>query len=815
MSFIFPAIAISGALMMLGPLLIHLINMMRHRRVKWAAMDFLLQSYKKHRNYVWLKQLLLLLARMAAMLLLGLLLAGMGCHSQISRWLEGNVTHHYVLIDDSYSMNDNSGSGQTAFDRALRAVEQIGNRAATLEGRHEITVLRYSRAGGGKSNSPDGDEEDVDKDKKAAPAEALPGTADTNKNLVAQAFRMADVAGEIVDEEFQVFWEDRSQGMTPTELSVGPLGVLQVVRAVIGESGDQQNVVYLVSDFRRQDWDNASEARSVLGEMHESGAQVELISCVEAERPNLAITALKPEERTQAAGVPLFMTIEVKNYGKELARNVQLTVRTSFYNRSDEVDGDPQAIAADPDDLPVVLIPEIKAGEKVTRRVQVYFPAAGRHVVEAFLPPDACPTDDRRFCVIDFPDGVPVLLIDGDVNQENAYFANSIFNPSFLQDDLKDQDARARSGVKPQVETAAFLRDATLESLERFRVIYLLDVPRLDASAVTVLEEYVKRGGGLGVFAGPNMNLSWYTTNFYRDGEGAFPLPLSRDAGLLADPTVDVPDIDVTSHPIFESFNTERNALARISSIERYLQPPAEWVSGEDSSVRVLASLRNGDPLAVERRFGDGRVTAFLTTMSPLWNNMARRYTLPIILFNMQSYLESSAQGKEDRVVGSPLNLQVESARFTKDVDFVAPSVDGSRMVIEKMGIRPEENSPLMNSSLGGRENDGQRSGETDRSGVYEAWLFALDGPPEVRRYALNVDTDEGDLAISDSKQLLEYLDAAKPSMVQWDEFIEDPEKQAGANVSLAVLGILIALLLGEQALAYSASYHPTRGGVR
>ena len=38
---------------------------MRHRRVQWAAMEFLLKSYKKHRKWVWLKQLLLLLLRMA------------------------------------------------------------------------------------------------------------------------------------------------------------------------------------------------------------------------------------------------------------------------------------------------------------------------------------------------------------------------------------------------------------------------------------------------------------------------------------------------------------------------------------------------------------------------------------------------------------------------------------------------------------------------------------------------------------------------------------------------------------------------------
>ncbi len=49
MQFLYPALT-TGFLLVLLPLLIHLINMMRHRRVQWAAMEFLLQSYKKHRR---------------------------------------------------------------------------------------------------------------------------------------------------------------------------------------------------------------------------------------------------------------------------------------------------------------------------------------------------------------------------------------------------------------------------------------------------------------------------------------------------------------------------------------------------------------------------------------------------------------------------------------------------------------------------------------------------------------------------------------------------------------------------------------------
>ena len=63
MQFIYPPLT-WAFLLVLVPLMIHLINLMRQRRVKWAAMEFLLKSNQKHRRWIWLKQLLLLFLRM-------------------------------------------------------------------------------------------------------------------------------------------------------------------------------------------------------------------------------------------------------------------------------------------------------------------------------------------------------------------------------------------------------------------------------------------------------------------------------------------------------------------------------------------------------------------------------------------------------------------------------------------------------------------------------------------------------------------------------------------------------------------------------
>src|SRR4051794_29723333 len=110
-----------GFLLALVPLLIHLINMMRHQRVQWAAMEFLLQSYRKHRQWIWLKQLLLLLARMAAVALIVALLAHLITRDRWLRFFGEQTTQHYVLLDDSYSMSERT-SGASAFDVARQAI---------------------------------------------------------------------------------------------------------------------------------------------------------------------------------------------------------------------------------------------------------------------------------------------------------------------------------------------------------------------------------------------------------------------------------------------------------------------------------------------------------------------------------------------------------------------------------------------------------------------------------------------------------------------------------------------------------------------
>src|SRR5207249_7320909 len=217
-----------------------------------------------------------------------------------------------------------------------------------------------------------------------------------------------------------------------TSLAVGPREALALLRQLLGAVKDETSIVYLLSDFRQKDWGSPAELREALGQLTRSGGDVHLVNCSRSTEPNLGIVAIEPADETRAAGVPLFVNVKVKNFGNRAASKVQLKLQSTFYP-PDEIAKTPPTAAdtlkGQTEDLATLLIDQVGPSETVTRRVQVYFPQPGKHVVEASLPEDPVETDNHRWCVIDFPEGERVLLIDNQSDEQNAYFLKAAFRP--------------------------------------------------------------------------------------------------------------------------------------------------------------------------------------------------------------------------------------------------------------------------------------------------------------------------------------------------------------------------------------------------
>lgn len=768
-----------GFLLALVPLLIHLINMMRHRRVKWAAMEFLLASYKKHRKWVWLKQLLLLLARMAVVALIVAMLAQLKTRDQWLAIFGGRVTHHYVVVDDSYSMSDRV-AGATAMDAAGQVMKAIVGRATQQDSQQKLTLIRFSQARG----AGDGGQ----------------GTGDR------EASQIADFNAEPIDSNFDVTLERKVRTFDATQLALGPLDALTVVKQLLGQTKDETSIVYLLSDFRTKDWGSPTEYREALGQLRRSQAEVHLVNCARSTEPNLGVISIEPADETRAAGVPLFVNVKVKNYGNKPASKVQLKLQSTFYPPDDLTKAQPDQLKGQVDELATLLIESIGPGEVVDRRVQVYFPQPGKHVVEASLPEDPIEADNRRWCVIDFPDGERVLVIDGSPEQQHAYFLEVTFRPL----------ERSNTGIRPEVKPASFLRDATLDTLNGYSAIYLLDVSRLDGRAVETLEAYVTGGGGLAIFDGPDVNTGYYNQALYKEGKGLLPAPLGFDIdlGLALDPSS--PDVELSNHPIFSFFVSETNPLIRGVKIDRFREVASNWKPGPESAVEVIARTRDKTPLVIEKKFGQGAVLQFLTTLEPTWNDWAKNPSFVVVLLKTQSYLATAKRLDDPRLVGTPVDLALESAKYRADLAFVVPGEKaGSRQMIERQAIAPEAGAATIVASLGRSPVAGKPRGETDRAGIYEAWPITTKGEIDLKRWALNVDPDEGDLSPVASTDLIAKLDPVKVNYHLADQYQQEDVVSTGYNLSTMILFGLILLLIGEQVLAYSASYHVLPGVAR
>ena len=51
----------------------------------------------------------------------------------------------------------------------------------------------------------------------------------------------------------------------------------------------------------------------------------------------------------------------------------------------------------------------------------------------------------------------------------------------------------------------------------------MANIPKLQGKSLSDLEKFVRDGGGLLVFGGPDCDLDWYNRDFHRKGEGLLP----------------------------------------------------------------------------------------------------------------------------------------------------------------------------------------------------------------------------------------------------------------------------------------------------
>ncbi|QDV24347.1 BatA domain-containing protein [Aureliella helgolandensis] len=764
-----------GFLLIGVPILVHLINMLRHRKQKWAAMDFLLESHRRNRRWVMLKQWLLLASRILAMLLLVAMLAKWVSNSQWLGLLGGQTTHHYILLDDSYSMEEVE-QGESAYARALHALSGIVRSISARGGQHQITLLRFSRA----ALAAGGAEEEA--------------RIDSAADLIAQS--VPRDPGRLLD---------RINATAPTALQLSPAESLDMIIPMVAANSQESAEVYLLTDLRRNEFGEPETLRAKLQTLSDTEAQLKLVDCGKAATANLSVAAIDPEQEVWAAGVPLMVRFQIRNQATQPAKNVVVRVKAISYGEGTTTPQPDQPYSGITLDLPPVVIEQIGAGETVTRQVQVIFGEPGQHVVEVMLPDDGLKTDNQRWCVIGIQESQKLLLVDGEVAGSNSYFFEAAMEPS----------QRLRTGLEIERVDAAFLRDISPAVLEQYDVVGLLDVPRLDPQAVTKLEEFCRQGRGLFVHVGRNTNIQFVNQQLHRGGEGFFPIELSSILEIPQALENSEPQVAATAHPVLAPLTQLSSSPFFLIRIRQQMLATGE--SLKSPTLEVVAWGPEKTPLILDKPFGEGRVITLLTGLTADWSNWAQDPTFVVLALRSMGYLSSFRRDATSWPVGSPLEMVVRGTRVLPDAEVLIPNREGTarlrlqRKVDESTVGDTVEPLARLEVDVNSVNLDRALVDGMLRPGVFESWMIDVQGTPIVQNVAHNVAAAEGNLQRVSRSEL-----ETKFSGIAFDFRTADAVSGAGitlqeASQSTLLLALLSLLLLGEQWLAYSASYHAPR----
>lgn len=540
-----------------APIIIHLINRMRFRRIRWAAMEFLLKSQKRNRRRLIIEQMILLALRCFLVVLAGLLVARF-----VGAFWEGDKpTAHFVLLDDSMSMGDHwrdQGLERTSLEVAKGMIKEIARRQNQTRAAQTFTLVRLSEC----------QPEDIKR--------LVDGRL--NEDRLAEVNRVLD-----------------DKDLKATAQHISPLIGLQTTVSILSQDPAPKKVLYFVSDFRDRDWSGpeADKLAAAINQLINLNVHVKMVDVANPTRgetrqvlqnhDNLAVTELRPESRVAPLDIPLQFTVTVTNYSSSEKKNVRVTIKVDGIERSEG-------------SLTMFSLPP----GPTSQTFQIGFNQEGFREITANIEPEevGLQADNIRYATVEVKKQVPILVVDGDkLSGQKApggtYFLQSLFS--------------AAKGYQVIPKPVDELSKATVEEYPCIFILNL-DAKDLGEKGVRNLEKYVQDGGGVVFFMGPRVQPGDYNRLLYKEGKGLFPAPLqAQPTEEKMEPTEKVmrliaqqPSIFIRDeqHPMFvelykEDKERQINKFFPYLSIEKYYAvAKGRWNRTQDQSELITLPNR-------------------------------------------------------------------------------------------------------------------------------------------------------------------------------------------------------------------------------
>lgn len=656
------------------PILIHLLNRRRFRRVSWAAMRFLRTSIEKNRRRMELEDWILLALRCLMVFLLALALARPALRSAAA-FLETGRAAAVLVLDRSGSMQAGDGA-RTRFELGKEAAE------AALEAYPAGSAVAML-LGGDRLEEPVGE----------------------------PTFDLARVRQAVRDATVSELGTDHA------------VGLLRALELLGGQTALRKEIV-LVTDRQARGWRRWAEVEAALADVARD-TRLRVVLVGEPVEENLAVVELSRSAGFATAGEPVRFQAEIAYQGVRPVRQVRATLHVDDGPAVDEAVAD-----------------ELAPGE--SRRLTFFtrLPSPGWHAVTVRLPADRMPADDERTRVVRAVERVRVLVVDGDPESNGAFFLRHALQPV-------PREAAAEYFLQPRVVPAGQL---AFTRLGDFDAVILSDVPPLAEGVVDALVRYVREGGALIGFAGPQAQEGFYHAEL-RDRAGLLPASLG---GLKGNPEAEEGVLNWEPgpyrHPVLSLWNEAgAGSLAGVRFLAGW-----EWVmaaaetGGRGMVSEVIVRWSDGTPAAVERRLGRGRVMWFGSTAGTAWNDLAVRPAFVPLLHRAVGLLAETGEGQRNGRTGLAVGVRLPPEWTGRDVVVTVPGTPERRL-----------------TRLVGAGEDGAQLAfeETVRAGVYR--VGAPGESTVLAQFGVQPDPAESDLTEWTLEQRGEVAGVAQ--VIDWE----------------------------------------------
>lgn len=583
----------------LGPLVLHLFDRRRNVTIEWGAMQFLLEATTQRTSARRVKHWLLLLLRTLAVAALVLALAR---PLLPGHWLgSSEQTETILILDNSMSTQRKAGADSLFTGMLTRAESELDS----LPPGSAVRILQAS----------------------PYPIWVTP-----------QEIRVHNRSTDEVHRELAE--------IQPTAGGSDLLAALfTACQADLVPHTTRRRLV-LLTDGQAADWKTSDTTGwKRLQETLQSAPIPTQLQVIEADSAavstrNIAVNSLKASRVLVGVDQTLTLTAQIQNYSEMAVPEGQLD--WNIAGHKDETSE----------------LPPLAPGETHEASWRSAFSRPGVYLVSCSLrdEPDAAiddlRTDNVAAVVIEVREEVPVLLIESAADQP------SIHQDTFLvQAAMGWQDGaplEQHSVFRPVVVAADELESITLSE---FRAVVVPSFTELTQVAADRLKAFAMNGGGIWIAMGPRADSEIFNQYLFDAGDS---LSLLAVDGIVSESEPQkYPSISVSrqGHPatmeLADSTRVDTTDV-RVRRRFRFLLPD------ETTDVAALLSLSNGEPLAVEKSAGQGRVIVMGIPLTMRdWSNLAKSQAFVVMIQDWLNYLTQPQSTRHNLLPGDPIVLNL------------------------------------------------------------------------------------------------------------------------------------------------------------